>query len=99
MIAERFETPERDRRVAGNPVFGKCEVAEQPGPNRALVIPSVTLADAASVNWLVVALGRREGTEPVGRQQFASAYRDDPRLLSGIEGAVRQADREDLVRS
>ena len=77
----------------------KRPMAEQPGPDRPLMIGAVALDGPRRVMAAVVGMLRCQRTQPVGGQQptgriarrRAAAWR--PRA-----GCSRQADREDLVR-
>ena len=97
--SRRAEQFQRGCPIAVHPEVGLRVGAQQPGPDRALVIAAVAAHRIAAV---VAAIGRIVGTERP-RARPASGARVRPHRQRwrprALEQRIRQRDREDLVRS
>src|SRR5260370_28953724 len=81
VIPHGAETVQRHIGIAVHAEFRQRVMAEQPGPDRPLMIGAVAVPRVASIMRLVVGVAGRKRTQPVGSQQPLAAQRDDALLL------------------
>src|SRR6516165_6431479 len=81
-----------------NAIFRQDVVTKQPAPHRALMIGFVAMPRITRIMRFITGMVGRQGAQAIRGQQFSAAKRDDLFTEHGRKWAMRQADRENLVR-
>ena len=68
--------------------MGHDKGADEPGPDRALMVGPVALLLIATIAAFVIGVGGGQAAQAVGGQKLAGAHVDHAFLLCGGEGAV-----------
>src|SRR5271166_4405648 len=97
MVAKWREDPHRRVRILKDPQVRGEERADQPPPDRALVISAVAMKLIAAIQARIRRIGWRERTQSMGGQQRARARFDDRALAVRAQRACRKRNRENLV--
>ncbi len=77
--------------------MGCHEGADQPAPNRTLVVSAIALPPIPAVMTDEGRIARRQAAQAMRREQLVAADRDDGDLSRVRQGAVRQRDGKELV--
>ncbi len=98
VLQQRGQVAARRLCVPVDAQVGGDERADEPAPDRALVVGAVALAPVAAILADVGRIVGREGAQPVGGQQVAGASVNDRALPLGCQRGIGQGDGEQLVR-
>ena len=75
-------------------ILGQGVMAQQPGPDRPLMIAAIAFPNPAEVVGAVIGMIGREGTKTVGGQQLPPADAHHGLLDFGFQWTMGQADGE-----